>query len=581
MSTIKISELPQFSVINSNTANTLFVGVDIPSAQTFSFSAGTLAEGLYANTSLIVGNNRISYDNTVAQFSGLANSYVQLNLQNFANGIYSSSDFVASTVDSDNLTKFIDMGIDNPLYNDPVNYSAFKPYDGYLYVYGASSTSAQGNLILGTASANARIQFIAGGTMSENIVAWMTNTGLKLNTQSSITFSDGTIQSTAAASNAYSQAAFALANTTVINQAAINTTQNTSITSAFNTANSAGSYANGAFIASNTASSNAASVGSYANSAFVKANNALANTTGTFAGDLTITGNTYAHSVNTANFQVIGTANVSGTLNVVGMMSMNAQLIMANVNYNATESAITIAASPTVATPSNDGYMMHISGKNGIPSRIVSDSYGTGAYAVYTGRAARGNVSNPTAVQSGDILSRFSGNGYGTTKYQSLGVGRIDMIAAENFTDANTGSQIKFWNCPIGSNTLTNILTLNGTSAEFTGVVNPQKGFIYTPRIPAGNQTAITIDYASDSMIKANLVADLTVSHTNFTTGKVVEMWLVNTGGTNRTVTHGISALNSTVNATTFTIPATSAAYLKFFSIDGDLANTFVSVVHA
>jgi len=546
MSTIKISELPQFTTINANTANTLFVGVDIPSAQTFQFSAETLAAGLFANTALIVGNNRISYSNTIAQFSSLANSYVQLNLQNFANGIYSSSDFVASTIDSDNITKYIDMGIGNPQYNDPVYYSAFKPYDGYLYVHGVTDASAQGNLILGTASANARIQFIAGGTMSQNIVAWMTNTGLKLNTQSYITFSDGTTQTTAAASNAYSQAAFALANTTVTTQSAINTTQNTSITSAFDTANSGALFANGSFVTANSGAL-------FANSAFVKANNALANTTGNF----------------------------NGSLNILNNLTVNGTMILANSNFTATEAAVTITASPTVATPSNDGYMLHISGKNGIPSRIVSDSYGTGAYAVYAGRAARGNVSNPTAVQTGDILCRFSGNGYGTTKYQAFGTGRIDFMAAENYTDANTGSQIKFWNCTTGSNTLTNILTLNGNSAEFTGVVNPQKGFIYTPRLPVGNQTTITIDYATDALIKANLVADLTVSHSNFTAGKVVELWLINTSGTNRTVTHGISALNSTTNSTTFTIPATSAAYMRYFSIDGDLANTLVSVVHA
>jgi hypothetical protein len=122
---------------------------------------------------------------------------------------------------------------------------------------------------------------------------------------------------------------------------------------------------------------------------------------------------------------------------------------------------------------------------------------------------------------------------------------------------------------------------LNGDAAVFTGYVEPQKGFVYTPRVPAGNQTAITINYATDSMIKANLVADLTVSHSNFVIGKVVEMWLTNTGGLGRTVAHGILATNSTTNSTTFTIAGTSSAHLKFFSIDGDLANTFVSVVYS
>ena len=576
MSTIKISELPQFTTINANTANTLFVGVDIPSAQTFQFSAGTLAEGLFANTSLIVGNNRIVYDNTVSQFSGVANNYLQVNLQNFANGIYSSSDFVASTVDSDNLTKYIDMGIDNPQYNDPDNYSAFRPYDGYLYVHGVSDTSAQGNLILGTASANARIQFIAGGTMSENIVAWMTNTGLKLNTQSYITFADGTTQTTAAASNAYSQAAFALANTTVTTQAAINATQNTSISASFNAANSSGSYANSGFGTANSALTNAAAASSYANSAFTKANNALANTTGTFNGDLTVSSNLIVNGTTS----ITGTSNLTGSLNVTGPVNMNSTLILANSNFTATEAAMTITASPSVATPSNDGYMLHISGKNGIPSRVVADSYGTGAYVVYAGRSARGTVTSPTAVQTGDILSRFSANGYGTTKYQPIGVGRIDFIAAENFTDANTGSQIKFWNCPVSSNTLTNILTLNGDSATFTGHVEPQKGFVYTPRVLVGAQTAITIDFTNDSMIRGTFAATVTNTLTNYFAGKVVEVWLTNTAGNGHTVVHGCLANNSTTGATSITVASGRSVYLKYFSIDGDQANTFVAVTY-
>lgn len=570
MSTIKISELPKFTIINANTSNTLFVGIDIPSAQTFQFSAGTLAEGLFANTSLVVGNNRIVYPSTTAQFSGVANNFLQVNFQNFANGIYSSADFVASTSDSDNASRYIDMGISNGQYNDPVNYSAFKAYDGYLYVYGPGQDSTQGNLILGTASSNAIIQFIVGGTMSPNIVGWMTKTGLKLNTQSYITFSDGTTQTTAAASNAYSQAAFALANTTVTNQAAIDSTQNTSITAAFTQSNSS-------YTQANTATTNAAAASLYANSAFTKANNALANTSGTFAGDLTITGNTVAQKVNTANLVVNGAANITGSV------SMKSTLVLANSNFTATESAITIKATANTQTPSNDGYMLHISGKQNVSSRIVIDSFSaTGnAYGLIAGRTARGTVDTPLAVSNNDILMRMSGNGYGTTGFATVGTARIDIVASENFTDATRGSRIEMWNAPVGSNTLQQIATFNGDSVHFTGVVSPAKGFVYNPRIPVGNQTTIAIDYASDSMIKANLVADLTVTHSNFVTGKVVEMWLINTGGTNRTVTHGISALNSTTNSTTFTIPATSSAYLRYFSIDGDIANTFVSVVHA
>jgi hypothetical protein len=55
----------------------------------------------------------------------------------------------------------------------------------------------------------------------------------------------------------------------------------------------------------------------------------------------------------------------------------------------------------------------------------------------------------------------------------------------------------------------------------------------------------------------------------------------VNADNNSRTITHGISALNSTTNSLTFTIPATSSAHLRFFNINSDLANTFVKVSKA
>jgi hypothetical protein len=560
MAQIKISQLPIISTINANTANTLFPAVDVGSDVTGQITAHTLAQGLFSNEILNVGTNAVLLQNTVAQFSNSNPNFIQINLQNFnPNG---ASDMVITADNGTDLGGFIDLGINNSTWNPAIlGQTSQFPYDGYLIVDGPTST-ATGNLVIGTANPGTNLVFAVSGHLANNIVAKMTANGLSLNTQSYIVFGDNTVQSTAAASLAYSQAGFAAANTNATNITTIqgvNVTQNTNVSSAQ-------SFANGAFVTANSAAS-------FANSAFTKANNALANTTGTFAGDLTITGNV---TVRGTNLSLLNT-----NLSSVGSMTVNGTMVLANSNFTATESAVTISASPTVATPSNDGYMIHISGKNGVPSRIVSDAYGTGAYSVYASRSARGTIGSPSAVQAGDIMGRFSANGYGTTKWQQFGTGRIDFVATENFTDANTGSQIQFWNCPVGSNTLTNILSLNGDEAIFTGVVNPQKGFVYNPRVPAGNQTAITINYATDSMVKANLVADLTISHSNFLAGKVVEVWLVNTGGTSRTVTHGLTALNSTTNSTTFTIPSTSSAYLRFFSIDGDLANTFVTVSHA
>lgn len=575
MSTIKISELPDIpGGLNANTSNSLFLGVDIPTGVTGKFTATQLADRLYANNTLVVGTNPVALANVVAQFSGVANPFLQTNLQNFdANG---SADHVITGDLGTDTTYFIDMGIQG----SELHQGILDPLDGYLVIAGEEGNDVGGNLIIGTTTPGKNMSVTLGGYEDANVVAqFIYNTGFKLTTKP-LYFADGTSQNTAAATAAYTQAGFLHANSAFGGQNTTGTYANSAFlkaNSAYSSQNTTGTYANSGFAVANSGAS-------YANSAFTKANNALANSSGTFAGNLTIAGNTVAQLMNTGNLVVVGTTSISGNtdlagiLNVVGAVNMNATLVLANSNFTASESAITIKATANVATPSNDGYMIHITGKNGVASRVVSDSYGTGAYSLYAGRTARGNVDYPSAVQTGDIITRISGNGFGTTKFQTLGTGRIDILAAENFTDANTGTQIKFWNCAVGSNTLTNILTLNGDSATFSGTVSPEKGFIYTPRVPAGNQTAITISYSTDSLIRANLVADLTVSHSNFTAGKVVEMWLTNTDNSNHTITHGCAALRSTNKSTTATITAGSSMYLKFFSVDGDLANTYVSI---
>jgi len=587
---IKISNLPSLNALDANTSNTIFVAVDKTLGITSKVTAHTLAQGLYSNEILNVGENAVVFPHVIGQFSGDDDSYLQVNLQN--NNANGSSDFIATADNGTDASGYIDVGINGSTFNDP-SYSAMKPIDGYIYVHGTSDSSNNGNLVIGTSSSGAQTAFIAGGTTSDHIVAKVSSSGFNL-LQGSYKYADGTSQITAASPIAYSQAAFGLANTvnTTVNLfSSINDAQNTNLTTANTflqsndvvTLSSSKSYTDTAnnFLQSND-SVTLSSAHSYTDTAntYIQ-NHYLANTTGTFAGDLTITGNTHVQAVNTGNFNVVGTANVSGTLNVVGAVSMNATLVLANSNFLPTESALTISASPTVATPSNDGYMLHISGKQNVSSRIVADSYGANTYVLFAGRSARGTVSAPLSVANGDVLMRISGNGYDGTNFSPFGDGRIDIVASENHTPTAKGTRFEIYNTPNGANTLSKIASFNGDSIQFTGVVNPEKGFILTPNVISANVTTETIDFHRDSLKKYNIINDCTFTLTNFTTGKLVEMWITNLGGANRVVTHGVSALNSTTNSTTVTIPATSSAYFKYFSIDGDLANTFVAITHA
>ena len=278
-------------------------------------------------------------------------------------------------------------------------------------------------------------------------------------------------------------------------------------------------------------------------------------------GSLTIPGNTIS----------------SGNTNLLSYVS----IIKSNPDIDTPLVQITGNDEGSYFAPSNSYYMLQITGKTNNATRVVLDSFGQNTYPIIAGRMARGTPSVPLAVANNDVLMRIVGNGYTGTQFSSSSPAKIDFIASENYTNTSRGSIIQFWNTPTGSNVIQKIASFNANSVEFSGAVKPEKGFIYTPRVLSGPQTAITVNFATDSMVKAELTADLTLSFSNYVAGKIVEVWLTNTGGTNRTVTHGCSATNSSENATTFVIPSTSSAYLRYFSIDGDLANTFVTSVHA
>ena len=522
MSTVKITDLPAINTINANTANTVLVGVDIPTNVTGKITLTTLAAGLYSNNNLVVGNNYTVLPNVVGQFTGNSATYLQVNLENqTASG---SGDFVVTANDGSDTDHYIDMGINGSTYSDPA-YSATKAHDGYLYI--SSSGTGKGNLAIGTTNSTGKVNFVVGGIETANIVGYVDVNGIW----------SPAINSVVSA-----------------NAASANSIINTRVSA--NVATLRGEISGNVSTLNGSITSNITTQNTFTQAAFNKANNALANTNG----------------VKTA-----------GTLEITDRLTVNGSTVMANVNFASNEAALSIIAGPYQSRqiPSNDGYMLHISGKQDIPSRIVFDSFGTGAYGLVAGRSGRGTPASPTPSQNNDVLMRMSGNGWGTTGFAPLGVARIDIVATENYTDSARGSKIIFYNIANGSNTVQEIASFNANTIEFTGTVKPEKGFIYAPTILPGSQTAFTIDFSTTSLIKANVAADCTVSLSNYTAGKVVEVWLTNTSASSRTITHGCTATNSTENSTTFAMPATSSAYMRYFSIDGDNTNTFVAIQHA
>ena len=292
--------------------------------------------------------------------------------------------------------------------------------------------------------------------------------------------------------------------------------------------------------------------------------------------------NTAGTTLSVDNIRSVSTT-FTGAVNVAGAVRTSNIISTISSSTPATNALVEIvgSASGVKSTPSNDGYMLHITGKDAVPNRLVIDGHGTGAYALVAGRSSRGTAASPTASQNNDVLLRLSGNGYGATGYAPLGVSRIDFVAGENYTDSARGSRIEFYNARTGTNTITQIASFNSDTVTFTGTVEPQKGFIYTPLTYPGAQTAIVVDFANNSLVRANCSADISVSHINYVPGKVVEMWITNTSGLSRNFVHGCASINSTVNSISYAIPSTATIFVRYTSFYNDLGNTFVAIIHA
>jgi len=630
MSKITITGLPAASSISSNTSNTLFVGVDIPTLTTGRYSAHTIAQGLYKNEILNVGVNPNVLPHTVAQFASNGSSYIQTNLVNTDDG--GSADIVVTANAASGGTDsayFIDMGLANKYYQPGLEFNnigtSINPLDGYLYVQGLNGTSPGGNLIVGTTTSNTELRLIVGGGTSSNIVAKFTSSGMVMNTATAITFPDGTKQTTSAVANAFSQATYTYAQ------------------AGFAQANTANAYA----YSSNTwLQSNIASTLVSAKSYTDTANNWLQANIASGLAAAIFTTNFYTDTAN--NWLQ---SNIASTLVSAKSYTNTANTYIQN-NYIANNSPITVASNKVGIGTTTPAYTLDVAGKINAANNIsglkllvgdigaawvydqaiqVNSSFPQGAAAYqwqygnnsYTPYLAfiktRSAVPNDLigAVQTGDTLGSvvFAGASGGNPGSGSSGHGANPTAAIECRVDGAVSYNVATLTGQVpaalyfstGSSTATGgnarmVIRSDGkvgigtTTPAYTldvaGSLNVSDTVTITGSLVAANtiripivysaaQTAITVMFNNSSLIRCNTSTGLTVTLANFIPGKFVDLIVVNEAGGARTITHGGLAINSTVNSTSFSMAGTSAAYIRYFCIAGDLANTFVSVQHA
>ncbi len=209
-----------------------------------------------------------------------------------------------------------------------------------------------------------------------------------------------------------------------------------------------------------------------------------------FTSPVAIQNSTVSTSTTTGALTVTGGVGIAGNLNVGG--NFKTYTSTGNVSFQVLDSGIVQFKAPTAIAANsagalnivgsttgnyqavtNAGGMIHITGNEGVASRITNDAFGTGANPAYVGRMARGTVDSPTAPQANDVLSRFVAVGWnGAGSYGPSGGGlapcSVDFVATETYSGTAQGSTIQFYNAPTGSN----VRTLSATIAS-TGITVP------------------------------------------------------------------------------------------------------------
>jgi hypothetical protein len=84
-------------------------------------------------------------------------------------------------------------------------------------------------------------------------------------------------------------------------------------------------------------------------------------------------------------------------------------------------------------------------------NRFLLDGFNATSQTLFTGRAADGTISAPSAVQAGSLLTGLSAIPYGSTGYAGGSRVIIGFFAAENNTDTAHGTEIRFGTTPIGT----------------------------------------------------------------------------------------------------------------------------------
>lgn len=147
----------------------------------------------------------------------------------------------------------------------------------------------------------------------------------------------------------------------------------------------------------------------------------------------------------------------------------------------APNSALTVLSTAGGTVPGGlpAGTDVHVVGADSGKTRITQDSFAD--YVAFTGRRSNGTAASPTATQSGEVISQFTGRGYGATEWATNSTGLLQIQAEGNFTNSSYPTSVSILTTPSASVTAVEAFRF-GPSGQLGigGATYGASGYVFT-----------------------------------------------------------------------------------------------------
>jgi hypothetical protein len=181
----------------------------------------------------------------------------------------------------------------------------------------------------------------------------------------------------------------------------------------------------------------------------------------------------------------------------------------------------------------------------------------------FTGRSARGTAASPTQTISGDIIAEFTGRGFSNASLQfgNVSTGKLDVVAAENFTDTSRATNIVIYTTATGAITPTAVATFSSASGlSVTGAVTASGGANIAGGVFFVNSSTNTTSFGNSTQTTNAIAAFNSTTSILLPVGNTTQRPATGVTGMQRfnTATNSLEIFNNTawqsVGATTFTV---------------------------